>query len=135
MATSRQRFNEQHSSHSIPRFWYPVKRLIDNRIKIVILKVSIERIPNVTKTTTLIKRQELLDFIQSYRGKYNISPTLSEMAEHIYGDKAAAGNVLTQLVRPLIQEGYLYKVKKASPVLLTNPQPTEFYYKREVEKA
>lgn len=82
---------------------------------------------------TLKRRQELLDYIANYRGKYQVSPTMNEMAEFVFGNRSYAGNVLTMLIRPLIVEGFLYKIPgKSNSVMLTSPQPREFYY-RETE--
>lgn len=92
----------------------------------------------MARDKTLIKRQELLDFIRMYRSQYNMSPTLQEMAKAIYGDESNAGNVSTMLVKPLIREGFLYSARKgAASVQLVTPQPRKVYYKREgeVEKA
>ena len=88
----------------------------------------------MARDKTLIKRQELLEFIREYRGQNNMSPTLEEMADKIYGDKRNAGNVLKLLVRPLIDEGFLYSARKgAASIQLVAPQPREVYYKRENE--
>ena len=89
---------------------------------------------NEPATKTLQRRQELIDYIQVYRGKYQNSPTLKEMAEHIYGDESWAGNVLVMLVRPLIEEKWLYRTRgDKGAIMVTQPQPREFYY-REGEK-
>ena len=90
----------------------------------------------MARDKTLIKRQETLDFIRFYRGKYNMSPTLAEIAAHVYGDERNAGNLLQGVIRPLIEEGFLYSAKKgASAIMLTSPQPREVYYQREEREA
>jgi len=82
----------------------------------------------------LIKRQELLDFIVMWRGRYGMSPTLKDMAIELYGDARYGGNVLTMLVNPLIEEGFLYRAGGAKSIMLVTPQPRETYYAREDER-
>ena len=84
---------------------------------------------------TLVKRQELLEFIQEYQGKYHIPPTLQEMAAKIYGGEENAGNVSRLLVNPLIEEGFLWKPKQGvRTIMLCSPLPREVYYRKEEEK-
>lgn len=90
-----------------------------------------------TLEKTLQNRQHLLTFIQEYYGRKRIPPTLTEMADEIYGDKNGAGNVSVQLVDPLIAEGFLYRVNEGKylvrNIMLTQPQPRAVYY-QESEK-
>ncbi len=73
------------------------------------------------------RKQAILDFIRSYRGKHDYSPALWEIAEAVTGKREDAGNV-SVWVRQLVSEGFLVRgAKGARTLTLANPQPRERY--------
>ena len=87
----------------------------------------------MTRDAHMQHKQAILDYIQEYRGKIGISPTLRELSERIYGHDAGMGNI-SLLVNDLIEEGFLFKAAQgARTLMLVTPQPRPFYYKREAE--
>lgn len=75
-------------------------------------------------------QQDIIDFIQSYRATNQVSPTLSEIAAHIYGNPKGFGNAKL-LVDHLIAEGFLRQVAPSRGLIVCDPLPREFYYRKE----
>lgn len=73
--------------------------------------------------------QDIIEYIKDYRSRKHISPTLSEIANHIYGNPKGFGNAKL-LVNQLIEEGFLEQIASHRGLIVCDPMPREFYYKR-----
>lgn len=81
--------------------------------------------------TTEVRKQQIIDFIRMYHNKNQIAPTLREIAVAIGWQPQSYGTVVP-LIDDLIAKGFLKRVAKgARTIMLVEPQPKPYYYRRE----